>query len=204
VKNSLFKPVVNILVANGAKYNLLNSALLELFEFIRTENMKSLVQHLAENFRAEFEAITYIDTFTGLLLKYEQAQDQYVQSDGNEVSGAARGPPAHAIGGMVGAHGRGLDRSEEDYFNEDSDEEGSESSSTSVLHSLADSYGSDGEDESQNTCTTQGAAGGEVTAPQQDSSEEASARVTGDKKRPAQEGGDSAEPEKKVHKRSNE
>lgn len=138
--------MVDVLLANGSKYNLLNSALLELFEFIRTENMKSLVNHLAETFRSEFEGITYIDTFSGLLLKYEQAQDVYDQGDPSQSNGTARGPPTHAIGGMVGAHGRGLDRSEEDYFNEDSDDE-DEANTTSVLSSLAESYGSDGEDD---------------------------------------------------------
>lgn len=35
VKNNLFKPVVDAFVANGDRYNLLNSAVLELFEYIR-------------------------------------------------------------------------------------------------------------------------------------------------------------------------
>lgn len=35
VKNNLFKPIVDAFVCNGNRYNLLNSAILELFEFIR-------------------------------------------------------------------------------------------------------------------------------------------------------------------------
>lgn len=35
VRQKLFGPVVDCFFANGHKYNLLNSALLELFEFIR-------------------------------------------------------------------------------------------------------------------------------------------------------------------------
>ena len=35
IKGDLFKPVVDAFVANGDKYNLLNSALIEIFEFIR-------------------------------------------------------------------------------------------------------------------------------------------------------------------------
>ena len=35
IKGNLFLPVVNAFVANGNKYNLLNSAMIEMFEFIR-------------------------------------------------------------------------------------------------------------------------------------------------------------------------
>lgn len=35
IKNNLLKPVVDVFVTNGNRYNLLNSAVLELFEYIR-------------------------------------------------------------------------------------------------------------------------------------------------------------------------
>lgn len=35
IKGNLFRPVVEAFKANGDKYNLLNSAMIELFEFIR-------------------------------------------------------------------------------------------------------------------------------------------------------------------------
>lgn len=35
VRNDLLKPVIDVFVANGSRYNLLNSAVLELFEYIR-------------------------------------------------------------------------------------------------------------------------------------------------------------------------
>lgn len=35
VKNNILKPIVDAFVANGNRYNLLNSAVLELFEYIR-------------------------------------------------------------------------------------------------------------------------------------------------------------------------
>lgn len=35
IKGNLFKPIINLLLRNGDRYNLLNSALIELFEFIR-------------------------------------------------------------------------------------------------------------------------------------------------------------------------
>jgi len=36
VKNDLLKPVREAFIANGQRYNLFNSAVIELFEFIRT------------------------------------------------------------------------------------------------------------------------------------------------------------------------
>lgn len=34
-KNNLFKPIVDVFIGNGSRYNLLNSAVLDLFEYIR-------------------------------------------------------------------------------------------------------------------------------------------------------------------------
>ena len=45
IKGDLFKPVVEAFVANGSKYNLLNSAMIELFEFIK----EVIVQELGKN-----------------------------------------------------------------------------------------------------------------------------------------------------------
>lgn len=35
IKGNLFEPVINALLDNGTRYNLLNSAIIELFEFIK-------------------------------------------------------------------------------------------------------------------------------------------------------------------------
>ena len=35
IKGNLFEPVINALLDNGTRYNLLNSAVIELFEFIK-------------------------------------------------------------------------------------------------------------------------------------------------------------------------
>lgn len=37
---NLFAPLVDVFLANGDRYNLLNSAVLELMEYIRKENIK--------------------------------------------------------------------------------------------------------------------------------------------------------------------
>nr|XP_006812197.1 PREDICTED: serine/threonine-protein phosphatase 4 regulatory subunit 3A isoform X4 [Saccoglossus kowalevskii] len=76
IKGQLFLPVVNAFQANGDRYNLLNSAILEMFEFIRMEDVKSLITHLIETHYGVFEKVDYVQTFKVLKLKYEQQQDR--------------------------------------------------------------------------------------------------------------------------------
>ncbi|XP_059942533.1 serine/threonine-protein phosphatase 4 regulatory subunit 3B-like [Mesoplodon densirostris] len=72
IEGKLFKPVVNALLANGTRNNMLNSAIIELFEYIKEENIKSLVAHIVEEFYETLESIEYVQTFKGLKTKYEQ------------------------------------------------------------------------------------------------------------------------------------
>lgn len=74
MRNNLFEPVVATFLANGERYNLLNSAVLEMVEFIRKENIKPLISHLVEQFGPRLSVCTYVDTFRNLKLKYEQNQ----------------------------------------------------------------------------------------------------------------------------------
>eukprot|EP00976_Prorocentrum_cordatum_P009202 183919-Prorocentrum_minimum.AAC.2 len=74
-KNSLFEPVIDAFVSNGERYNLLNSSVIEMVDFIRRENIKSLIVHLMENFGSKFENITYVETFQELKIRYEQLQE---------------------------------------------------------------------------------------------------------------------------------
>ena len=43
VRNNLFRPIVKAFTANGRRYNLLNSAIIEMFEYIKIVRMLSLV-----------------------------------------------------------------------------------------------------------------------------------------------------------------
>ncbi|NXA74054.1 P4R3B phosphatase, partial [Thryothorus ludovicianus] len=73
---NLFEPVVNAMLDNRNRYNLLNSALLELFEFIRMQDIKFLIAHIVENFSDALESLKDIHTFQRLKTKYEQEKDQ--------------------------------------------------------------------------------------------------------------------------------
>ena len=43
VKNDLLRPVIDAFVTNGHRYNLFNSAVIELFEFVRSVSMLSII-----------------------------------------------------------------------------------------------------------------------------------------------------------------
>ncbi|KAL6626231.1 hypothetical protein ACP70R_029957 [Stipagrostis hirtigluma subsp. patula] len=114
VKFNLLKPVIDAFVKNGDRYNMLHSGVLELLEYIRKENLKYLVIYVVESFwdiLAKFERFGSIQAFK---LKYQQ----YMESA--ETRSSASVPDTRKK-----AEQRGLEKEEEDYFNEDSDEEDS-------------------------------------------------------------------------------
>uniref|UniRef100_A0A8C5Z5F3 Protein phosphatase 4 regulatory subunit 3B n=1 Tax=Marmota marmota marmota TaxID=9994 RepID=A0A8C5Z5F3_MARMA len=115
-KGNLFEPVINALLDNGTRYNLLNSAVIELFEFIRVEDIKSLTAHIVENFYKALESIEYVQTFKGLKTKYEQEKDRQNQKL-NSV-------PSILRSNRFRRDTKALEEDEEMWFNEDEEDEG--------------------------------------------------------------------------------
>ncbi|MCJ1353768.1 MAG: Platinum sensitivity protein [Icmadophila ericetorum] len=72
--NKLFEPILDIVYSTMPRDNLLNSACLELFEFIKRDSIKPIIIHLVENYRDKLQDITYVDTFQFLVLRYDQIQ----------------------------------------------------------------------------------------------------------------------------------
>jgi len=72
IQHRLFEPILGVLFETMPRDNLLNSACLELFEFIKRENFKELTMHLVETYRDRLERITYVNTFRELIDKYEK------------------------------------------------------------------------------------------------------------------------------------
>ncbi|CAJ2662454.1 unnamed protein product [Trifolium pratense] len=107
VRNNLLKPIVDIFVANGSRYNLLNSAVLELFEFICKEHMKILIIYIVDSFRDLLVKFEDLATIHLLKVKYEQ----YLDNDG------AKGTVTNDLRRRL--EERALEKEEEDYFNED-------------------------------------------------------------------------------------
>ncbi len=95
--------LVDILLANGARYNLLNSVIIELFSFIDHENIRELVGYVVTNHDHRLKDIDYVATFRNLRNRHEQNMEYDGKSTTNMVSAA--------------------DSSEYHYFEMDSDNE---------------------------------------------------------------------------------
>ena len=128
IQHELFDPILKILFDTMPRDNLLNSACLELFEFIRRENIKMIVQHLVEKYRDKLQGITYVDTFQNLILKYDQNHEpvttQELDNSFTSVdSDTSVRHPANINGGKWGQGLKDVDADEEAYFNTSDDED---------------------------------------------------------------------------------
>lgn len=106
--------------------NLLNSACLELFEFIKRENLKPLIVHLVETCRPKLQEITYVDTFQTLILRYDQMQGFNPDADTTLFSNDGITTPNRTPitnGNRWSSSLKDTDAAEEAYFNTSDDED---------------------------------------------------------------------------------
>ena len=120
-----FAPILNIVYETMPRDNLLNSACLELFEYIKRENVKPLIEHLVEVFRPKLEEITYVDTFKALIYRYDQIQGFNPEADttlfSNDSTTPGRTPNVNGNHRWQGV--KEMDAVEEAYFNTSDDDE---------------------------------------------------------------------------------
>ena len=120
-----FAPILGLVIETMPRDNLLNSACLELFEYIKRENVKQLIEHLVENFRSQLLEITYVDTFALLIKRYTQMQEFNPDADTTLFSNDSTNTPNRTpnVNGNTRWTGvKEMDAAEEAYFNT-SDEE---------------------------------------------------------------------------------
>lgn len=154
--NNTFGLILDIVYDTMPRDNLLNSACLELFEFIKRENVKPFILHVVEKYREKLESITYVDTFQNLILRYEQMQGYGAEADplfGHEDDNTPRRLP---LNGQRWQGVKEMDAAEEDYFGasdeEDEDNRGALTADTpngstpAMVKPLVD-YPDDDEDE---------------------------------------------------------
>ncbi|CAG7720631.1 unnamed protein product [Allacma fusca] len=120
IKGNLFGPVIDAFMKNKGRYNLLDSAIIETFEFIRVEDIKILVSHVIENYSNLLNQVNYVQTFRQLRLKYEQNQDRLKDRT------ALESVPALLRNSRFRRDPRQLDEDEEMWFNDDDDIEDGE------------------------------------------------------------------------------
>lgn len=134
IASALFDPILGIVEATMPRDNLLNSACLELFEYIKREAVKQLVCHLVEMYRERLMSISYVNTFQAIVLKYDQMNEPY-QPNGVEDSSftTQEGTPQRQPNGQQSFAGlKDMDNDEEAYFNAEDDLDDDEALPTSV------------------------------------------------------------------------
>jgi protein phosphatase-4 regulatory subunit 3 len=132
MQEHLFEPILNILYESMPRDNLLNSACLEFFEYIKSQNIKVLVNHLVETYREKIKDIVYVDIFSSLILKYDQMQGYNANLDASFLDTEEDTPGRTQIeGGRRWQGVKDLDATEEEYFNTSDDEDENPSKSPS-------------------------------------------------------------------------
>ncbi|KAF9384342.1 Platinum sensitivity protein [Podila verticillata] len=124
IKHNVAQHVVDLLLSTNNKNNLLNSACIEFFEYIRHENNKALVAHVVSLHGERLKQIQYVDTFNQLIRRFEQQNDksmadtQTADTAASEAGSAKQGQARPGDGWTSTT----VDDDEEAYFN-NSDEE---------------------------------------------------------------------------------
>ncbi|KAJ3033351.1 Platinum sensitivity protein, partial [Rhizophlyctis rosea] len=137
IKIDALEKVLGCLKDTKGKYNMINSAVLEMFEFIRKENIKNLVAHVVTQHRELIQNVGYADTFQNLIRRHEQNEDASAGGSGDGQSATPQ--PAKPRDGWEKS------ADDESYFNTAEDDEdenapasagsGTSSSSTSSTSS---------------------------------------------------------------------
>lgn len=129
VKENLFEPVIQLFLQYEARYNLINSAILELFSFIRKENIRTLVSYIMQSFYERVKHIKYSDIFEQLKIKFEQ--NESLAGEASSTHSGVATPTRGSRGGSIGANriiSEDQERfsrysSEENYFDGDDDDD---------------------------------------------------------------------------------
>lgn len=123
-KSDAFDGILNIVMENVARDNLLNSACLELFEAIKKEAIKTLILHLGNNFKLKLQEIAYVKTFNMILLDFDKLTTVHHDSDLILFSQADEDSPIdrHRMTGQWSASLPDMDPEQEDYFNTSDDD----------------------------------------------------------------------------------
>ena len=124
-QGKLLEPILNLVIDTMPRDNLLNSAALEFFEFVRAQQIKNVISHLVEHYRDQMKDITYVDLFQGFISKYDDSagfdasmEASFIDTEGGET------PKRSETGTRRwDSQVKDLDPTEEEYFNTSDDED---------------------------------------------------------------------------------
>ncbi|OEL27000.1 hypothetical protein BAE44_0011982 [Dichanthelium oligosanthes] len=133
IKLNLLKPIIEAFVENGDRYNMLHSAVLELFDYIRKENLEFLIEYVAENFWDQLVKFERLESIQAFKLKYQQIMK------GTETKQSTSG-----VDMRKKADERGSDKEEEDYFKNSDGEDSATAATRAQKQSIPARHKSDG------------------------------------------------------------
>ncbi|ORY98013.1 component of IIS longevity pathway SMK-1-domain-containing protein [Syncephalastrum racemosum] len=147
INHNVFEPTIRVLLDTDGRDNLLNSACLELLDYIRKDNIKLLLNHLVPQFGTVMDTITYVSTCRLLRAQYNE---NHAEKEQREASVASDNESIHSkrTGGWTSST---VNMDEEEYFSQpddNKDEDDKESTSSSGSKPLVD-YEDDDEDDTE-------------------------------------------------------
>ncbi|XP_019881930.2 serine/threonine-protein phosphatase 4 regulatory subunit 3 isoform X2 [Aethina tumida] len=119
IKGNLFAPVVDAFIKNNGRYNLLDSAIIDLFEFIKLEDIKTLCTYVVENYGKRLDECCYVQTFKALKTRYDQHQDKL--KDTRDSRNSLDGVPSILRNSRYRRDQRQMEEEEEMWFNDEDD-----------------------------------------------------------------------------------
>eukprot|EP00842_Homolaphlyctis_polyrhiza_P006972 jgi/Hompol1/864/HPOL_002583-RA len=134
IKLDVFGPIFTALLQTKGKYNLLNSACLEFFDFISKASgatgTKQLIAHIVQSYSKFFDALDYVEIFKKLSRMFEMS----LESDDSAPTAAQLRQETRSLPQSDGWAKQ--DSNEDAYFNT-SDDEDSDASTPIVSHAEA-------------------------------------------------------------------
>lgn len=110
VKEKVIDPVMECFRKNGNRYNIINSAVLHLFDFVKCEDVRPLIKYVVEHHMEVVESVNYVKTFKEIKIRYDQHRDREetmsVRSEDNS---------------MASPRSARKERNEDQWFDEDED-----------------------------------------------------------------------------------
>ena len=129
IENDTFALILDVVLQTLPRDNLLNSACLEMFEFVKRENVKNVIVHVVSEYHDKIKDIRYVDTFQTLITRYEQMQQYGAELEMPLFPQDEQDTPllrAQTNGGHRWQGIKEMDPEQEDYFNTSDDEDDEE------------------------------------------------------------------------------
>jgi len=92
IAENLLDPIVSKFLENGSKYNLFNSAVIELFAFICKDNQRSMMKYYMDQFHERLKDVDYVDTFLEIKHKWESLERSESTPDASPAHGRLLDP----------------------------------------------------------------------------------------------------------------